>query len=285
MTTLFMTGATGFAGNAVINEVLKNTNWKIVSFQRKRTAPESLAEFSRIMEVEWDFRESPNIHQFNASLLKSEENFFLHLGADVHAMKSLQFPDAFVMSNVVGTQNVLHLAKSLKIQLFCYVSTGEVLGGCDEGEYRDENSPLRPSNPYAATKAAGELLVHAYHRSFDLPAIIVRTMNIWSMDQIDPTKFVPIVKLALASDSVVKIHTKDGRPGMRQWLHVTAFANQLLNLLKVATIGETYHLVGEELTSLAMAKRVADEMGKELKYELIRMPKTHEHRYAMTVNK
>jgi dTDP-glucose 4,6-dehydratase len=279
MTTLFMTGATGFAGRAVVDHVLQTTDWRIISFQRG-----DLQAFSdeRTTEVFWNFG-----IPFYGSIPpydKSGDVFFLHLGAEVHALRSLEDPESFVETNVVGTVNALDLARELEVGLFAYVSTGEVFGGRDEGQ-SNEDDPLRPSNPYAATKAAGELLVSSYHRSFGLPTIIVRTMNIFSMDQEDPSKFVPIVRNAIEKDQVLRIHAKDGQPGVRQWLHVTAFANQLVDLLRKGMIGKSYHIVGEELTSLEMAQRVAAEMGKPLKYELVRMPKTHEHRYALAVNR
>lgn len=281
MTTLFMTGATGFAGRAVVDYVLKATDWNIVSFQRELRKVSYSTD--RVLEIQWDFREKYDKYMSPPALGESDR-FFLHLGAEVHAVRSLIDPQAFVKANVVGTANVLDIALFAKVALFAYVSTGEVFGGRDTG-YSKEDDPLRPSNPYAATKAAGELLMQSYHRAFGLPAIIIRTMNIYSMDQADPSKFVPIVRNAIENGETLKIHTKDGKPGVRQWLHVTAFASQLVDLLKMATIGQTYHLIGEELTSLEIAQRVAEEMGKPLKYELVRMPKTHEHRYALAVNR
>jgi len=278
MTTLLMTGATGFAGRAVVNEVLTRTDWNIASFQRECGKFES----ERVVEIPWDFKH-PMLEAYMRVPVDADM-FFLHLGADVHALRSLKDPASFVETNVMGTANVLDLARRMDVDLFAYVSTGEVFGGRDDG-YSNEEDPHRPSNPYAATKAAGELLTYSYHRAFDLPAIIVRTLNIFSMDQKDPSKFVPIVRKALETGETMKLHAKDGRPGVRQWLHVTAFANQLVDLLKTATIGKSYHLYGEELNNLQMAQRVATELGKELKYEFIRMPKTHEYRYAMARNR
>lgn len=275
MTTLMMTGATGFAGRAVVNHVLNSTDWRIVSFQREV----GIFGNERIEEWEWDIREPDN-----SQAAVSGEAYFLHLGADVHALRSLIYPESFVRTNVLGTVNVLDLARQANVSIFAYVSTGEVFGGRDEG-YSNEDDPFRPSNPYAASKAAGELLVQAYGRSFGLPTLIVRSMNLFSMDQTDPSKFVPIVRNHIESGMTLKIHAQDGKPGVRQWLHVTAFASQLVDLLKKGTVGKSYHLVGEELTSLAVAERVAAEMGKPLKYELVRMPKTHEHRYALAVNR
>lgn len=276
MTTLMMTGATGFAGRAVVDHVLKTTDWTIFSFQRRR----GVFNDDRITEVDWDFTE-----EFAHGLVPSFGSvFFLHLGADVHALRSLREPASFIKTNVVGTGHCLDVARMVPVDLFAYVSTGEVFGGRDEG-HSNEDDPLRPSNPYAASKAAGELLVQAYHRSFGLPTIIVRTMNIYSMEQEDPSKFVPIVRSKIESGETLQIHSKDGQPGVRQWLHVSAFASQLVDLLRKGTVGKSYHLAGEELTSLEMAQRVAKEMDKPLKYELVRMPKTHEHRYALAVNR
>src|SRR5215467_3843217 len=271
MTKIVLTGGTGYLGKLVIDHILKYTDWEIASLQRRKTE-----QVNRVEQIEWDFRKG-YWEPFRAYDVK----YILHLGANVHALKSLENPGAFIQDNVVGTYSVLELARSLKPELFVYMSTAEVLGGRDEG-YSKPYDTLRPSNPYAASKAAGELLCHSYFKSFDVPVVIVRTMNMHGKTQTDETKFIPMVRKQLAAGEVVKIHTRDGKPGMRQWILGEDCAHRLLSLLLLAIPGRIYHFAGREVSNLQVAECVAAEMGKELKCEFIEQPKTHEWRYAIS---
>jgi dTDP-glucose 4,6-dehydratase len=262
---VFLTGGNGFMGGHFI-ELLKKQGVEIVAPTR----------------AEWDFTQPWESSDPNVPSRDVPENvdYFVHMGANVHAPKSLVDPEAFVQANVVGTFNALELARKMKPSLFVYISSAEALGGNADG-YKTEDEQLRPSNPYAATKGAGELLTYSYFRSFELPAITVRSMNVYSLDQTDETKFVPMVRKAVETGTPLKIHVKDGKPGVRQWCHVNSFVQQLYDLLPVAEPGQTYHIIGEELDNVEIANRIADEIGKPLKVEFIRQSRTHEWRYAL----
>lgn len=260
---ILMTGATGFCGRSFFGSVLEKTSWPV----------------QRINRSSWNFREPwPE----KRSVPTAE--CFIHFGANVQARKSIDHPADFIADNIIGTFNVLQLARVIRPNLFVYISSAEALGGCEVG-YLPEDAPLRPSNPYAASKGAGELLTYSFFRSYGLPAIIVRTMCVWGMDQTDPAKFVPMVKNALLKGETVKIHVKNGHAGSRQWIEGSTFSEKLLELLPKAIAGETYHIVGEELDNIQMAQVVADRLGIQLKYEAVEMPATHEFRYAMVSTK
>jgi len=259
---ILITGGTGFCGRTFATIAREMIDCKVQQIDRDR----------------WDFREAWPYAGVPTS------KYFIHFGANVQARQSIDRPGDFVLDNVVGTFNVLQLARAVNPQLFVYISSAEALGGCEEG-YLREDAPMRPSNPYAATKGAGELLTYSYFRSYGLPAIIVRTMCVWGMDQTDPTKYVPMVKNALLKGESVKIHTKAGRVGSRQWIEASDFSQRLLELLPKAVPGETYHIVGQELDNIQMAQIVAGRLGIPLKYETVEMPATHEFRYALEPTK
>jgi dTDP-glucose 4,6-dehydratase len=262
MEYLLMTGSTGFCGEAFAKTVSEKTDWQILRLDR---------EF-------WDLR-GPWPHP-----AVRQAKYFVHFAANVQARQSIERPADFIADNILGTFHVLELARAVRPDLFVYISSAEALGGCEVG-YLHEGTALRPSNPYAATKGAGELLTYSYFRSYGLPAIIVRTMCVWSMDQSDPTKYVPMVKKALLEGEPLKIHMRYGKPGVRQWIEVNEFAGRLLELLPLAVPGETYHIVGEERDNIQQAQIVADRLGVPLKYEAIEMPATHEFRYAIVSTK
>jgi dTDP-glucose 4,6-dehydratase len=223
----------------------------------------------------WDFRKP-----WMKSRTAPEANCIVHFGANVKARESVAHPTPFIADNVVGTFNVLELARRIKPRLFVYISTAEVLGGCLEG-YLPEDAPPRPSNPYACSKAAGELLAYTYFRCYGVPAIIVRTQCVWSMSQQDQTKAVPIMKNRIATGESVQIYMKQGVVGSRQWIEVEEFCTRLLMLLEKAIPGNTYHIVGEELNNLQMAQMLADRLGMPLLSDPVEISPTHELRYAI----
>lgn len=211
-------------------------------------------------------------------------DYIVHLAADVHAVRSLKEPGAFIQSNIVGTFNLLEAARALKPKKFVYMSTAEVLGGRDEG-YSKEDDPLRPSNPYAATKAAGELLAYSYFKAFEIPVVIVRTQNLNGPTQIDESKFIPMVRKMLLAGEEIQIHTKNNKPGVRQWITGEEFVRELLRLVESGVPGETYHVVGEEKTNLQVAQEVADKMNLTMRYRLVPQSASHEWRYALRSTK
>lgn len=188
------------------------------------------------------------------------------------------------MHNTVGTFNVLELAREIRPKLFVYISSAEAMGGCEEG-FLPVDAHLRPSNPYAASKAAGELFVETYFRCYGLPTIIVRTQCVWGLDQTDPTKAIPIMRGKLRRHERVNIFTKGGVIGSRQWIDVNIFCEQLLDLLPRAVPGRTYHLVGPELDNLEMAMQLAGFEGVKLKAQFTEISPTHELRYAIEESK
>jgi len=259
---LILTGSKGFCGRTFAATVAEKTNWMMLQLSRS----------------DWDIRKSwpyPDV---------PSAKYFVHFASNVQARQSIDHPEEFIADNILGTFNVLELARKVKPELFVYISSAEVLGGCDEG-YLEEDAPLRPSNPYAATKGAGELLTYSYFRSYGLPAIIVRTQGVWGMDQTDPTKFVPMITNALLNGETVKLHTKEGCLGSRQWIEATEFSKKLLMLLVRAIPGETYHIVGEEKNNLKMAREIAAKLKMPLKYGFVEQSATHTWRYAIESTK
>ena len=275
METIVVTGATGFAGRCIIADILKYTDYQVVAMSRSEGPTEG-----RLTSIRWDIREPLTEGGLKWLAASSNIRYFIHAAAEVHALRSLADPVPFAVTNVIGTVNVLEAVRKLQMDTFAYISSVEVLGGRDVG-YSLEHDEHRPSNPYAATKAAGEDLTYSYFKAFDVPAIIVRSSNLYGEGQDDESKFVPMVTALLKAGKPVKIHVQDGKPGMRQWSLGSTFAHSLMDLLPRAKHGETYHIMGEEFTNLEMATRIAEQLGLPLKCELVRISKTHEFRYAM----
>jgi dTDP-glucose 4,6-dehydratase len=208
-------------------------------------------------------------------------NYIVHFAADVSGIKSLTDPRLSVTTNVVGTFNMLELARKLVPDKFVQISTGEVVGSAPAPFFLGEDAPLRPSNPYAASKAAAEALVNAYRVSFQVPTMIVRSMNVFGPGQ-STDRFVPMVIKKLLAGEKITCHVGPfGDVGSRCWLHVNRFSLALQHLLETGDVGEIYHLVGPERTNEEVIDTLAGALGVAALIEKVVPGNSHDLRYAL----
>jgi len=285
---VLLTGATGHAGASLAERIIEQTDWEIVSLERlphgSRPAFDRKAHLpaERIRKVYHDFR-APLPGSLLGEL--AGVRYVIHAGAEVHGPRSLVNPGLFVQSNVIGTFNMLEVARKIQPETFIYVSSAEALGPAPEGGFSGEDDTLRPTNPYAAAKAAGEMLARAYHRSFGVPVLTVRTMNLFGERQ-QSEKFIPAVFHLLIEGKTIPVHVgPDGTPGLRQWLYVGTFADALLYLVQHGETGQSYHVAGEERSNTEIVALLAEYLGVKAKVELVDVSihhPAHTLRYAMS---
>ena len=303
---LLCTGAAGFAGAHIVGHLMANTDWDIVALDRLSYAGslERLAEWQgnpRLKVVFHDFRAA-----YPASVLHALEGvrYVIHNGAETHVERSIQDPEPFITSNVVGTMNTLEAARQLGVEHFIYVSTDEVHGPAPRGVDFTEESPIRPSNPYSASKAGGEALAFAWWKCYQLPVTCTRTMNLIGETQ-HAEKFVPMcIRQTLRGERIL-IHGKrngDGTwiIGARKWIHARNQADALLFLLqrqrqeasqggnRRAILGETFHIAGVERNNLEIAEFVAQTLNKKLDHEIVDIHADrpgHDLRYSLCDDK
>ena len=182
---ILITGGCGFIGHHIVEHILKNTDWDIVILDKLSYASSG---FDRLRDIKVfdDKRVSVLTKDFSHPL---EEGFIreignidyiLHLGAETHVDKSIENPEPFVVSNVLGTMRMLDFARTQKnLKKFLYFSTDEVFGPAPEGVFYKEWDRYNSSNPYAAAKAGGEELALAYANTYKVPVIITHTMNVF----------------------------------------------------------------------------------------------------------
>jgi len=198
MTRVLLTGGAGFIGHHVVDLLLRETNWEIVSLDRldysgnlnrldNVVSSFPKEERKRVKVVFHDLRAEIN------SLLKNmlgEFDYILHLAASSHVDRSITYPMEFVMDNVVGTCNILNFAREQKdLKRFIYFSTDEVFGPAPAGVNYSEKERYNSSNPYSATKAGGEELAVAFENTYKLPVFITHTMNVFGQDSIPKNTF------------------------------------------------------------------------------------------------
>lgn len=309
MTRLCITGGSGFVGAHLVEHFIKVTDWDIVVLDRLNYAGslERLAHLRgpRLRFVFHDIRAA-----YPASVLHALDgtNFVIHAGAETHVDRSLVDPEPFVMSNVVGTMHTLDAARRLNVDAFVLVSTDEVHGPAPEGVHYREDAEIRPSNPYSAAKAGAEALTYAWWKSFKLPVIRVRSMNMLGERQ-HPEKFVPMCIRRITRGETVVVHGNPLHIGSRKWLHARNFAHALHFLLRCGGLGEynpasldecilygghrslfgeMFHIAGEERTNLDIAQFVARVLEKPLNYELLDFHAVrlgHDSRYSLDDSK
>ncbi len=261
---VLVTGAAGFAGSHIVEELLGQPGNEVVVLDCLTYAGNlnrlSHLPLDRIKIVHHDFR-----FPLPDSVLQDigKIDFIIHNGAESHVARSFQNPRIFVESNVVGTLNMLQAARKLKPEKFIYVSTDEVFGPSHGALYSEEDV-LQPTNPYAATKAAGELLAQAHMRTLGVPTIITRTMNMFGERQ-HPEKFVPMAIAQLLRNETVKVHGIRNRDtwqsGTRYWLHARAQANALVFLLQYGVPGQKYNIPGTHKSNLDVLGLIACYLG------------------------
>lgn len=315
MTTVLLTGASGFVGSHALRHLLTTTDWDIVcpvTFRhrgmpaRLALAIDSIPDASqRIRTVLWDLT-APIDRVTNARI--GPVDYVLNFASESHVDRSIEEPASFIRNNVELMTNLLDWTRTRDIQAFVQISTDEVYGpaapGTEHGEWRDLHLP---SNPYAASKACQESICFSYWRTYDLPIILTNTMNIIGETQ-DPEKFFPMVLRTVLEQGRVPVHASaDGTIGSRFYLHARNQADGVLFALNFATSaagvmaesaydeslryshGQSkpwrFHIVGErEVNNLEMAQMIADATGKQLRHRLVDFHSSrpgHDLRYAL----
>ncbi|HEV8676115.1 MAG TPA: GDP-mannose 4,6-dehydratase, partial [Methylomirabilota bacterium] len=203
----------------------------------------------------------------------------VNLAAESHVDRSIQDAGAFIRTDVYGTWVLLEAARALRVGRYLQVSTDEVYGSIGRGAFR-ETDPLRPSSPYAASKAGGDQMVLAYWTMHRLPVLISRGANTFGPNQY-PEKVIPLFITNALDDQPLPLYG-DGRQ-VRDWLYVIDHCAALDLLLHKGAEGEVYNVgVGSELENIALTRRILALLGKP--NSLIRPVADrpgHDRRYAL----
>lgn len=303
--TVLVTGGAGFVAHHVIENLLRNTDWNIVSLDRLDFSGNlnRLADMMQDFDVNTRKRVRVVFHDLRAELnpLVRREigdiNYVLHLAAGSHVDRSIEYPMEFVLDNVVGTCNILNYARDLpNLERFIYFSTDEVFGPAPNGINYAERDRYNSSNPYSATKAGGEELAVAFENTYKMPIYITHTMNVFGQRQ-HPEKYIPMCIRKVHDGDKITIHSDASKtiPGSRHYIHAADVADAMLFLLKLEAKLETdlggakcpkFNLVGkEEINNLQLAQIIADVQGKPLNYEMVDFHSSrpgHDLRYSLS---
>jgi dTDP-glucose 4,6-dehydratase len=312
--TILITGAGGFAGHHFLEHVLATTDWNVIatdSFRHKgRTdriaqildnQPPGLCACLGMCQTlqgcpcahsDWRKRVKIVTHDlcapFTGQQIRDMQrqwiDYIAAFASESHVDRSISDPVPFIRNNTEITYTTLELARKLRPEALIWVSTDEVYGPVEADDYKGhyEWSPILPSNPYAASKAAQEAIAISYWRTYGVPLVIVNCMNMIGERQ-DTEKFVPMVISKVLKGETVTIHGTPGNVGTRHYLHARNLAHAMCFILgshspaKFPAHGgwpdtfqpDRYNIASpDRIDNLTLAKMIADDIGGQLHYEL-----------------
>ena len=240
MKVVYITGCLGFIGSHVTRLCL-DQGWYVRGIDKCTYA----ANLNLLTEFhEYDNFEFEN-EDINDIKFLYECDYVINTAAETHVGNSISNSDVFVKSNIDGVHNLLNLIKnyrheSSKLPTLLHFSTDEVYGDIEEGAHT-ETDLLKPSNPYSATKAAADMLVLAWGRTYNLPYVIVRPTNNYGVGQY-VEKLIPKTCKYLKLDKKVPLHN-NGTP-IRNWLHAHDTARAIITIINKGVQNEIYNIAG-----------------------------------------
>jgi len=285
---VLVTGGAGFIGSNLVRFILaERPDWDVVNLDAL-TYSGNLENLSDIEDhpryefVRGDIRDADTVDP-----LMDRCDAVLHLAAESHVDRSIIDSRPFIDTNVVGTQALLDAARRAGGRRFVHVSTDEVYGDLpiDRPDLLfTETTPIAPSSPYSASKAASDLLARAAHHTFGAEVMITRCSNNFGPYQF-PEKVIPLFVTNLIQGEQVPLYG-DGK-NVRDWLHVDDHAEAIVTVLEKGTPGEVYNIGGNnERSNLELTHAILDIMGKG--QDMIRPVKDrlgHDRRYAIDASK
>ncbi|GAB4114356.1 MAG: dTDP-glucose 4,6-dehydratase [Candidatus Caldatribacteriota bacterium] len=302
---ILVTGGAGFIGSNFIQYVFRKTTFdgKIINVDKLTYAGnlENLVEIDNKYGRERYFFEKVDICDFDEIkriFEKYDVDAVVNFAAESHVDRSIFGPKDFVQTNIIGTFNLLEVArecwkdKEKEEILFHHISTDEVYGSIEEGKYFLETTAYKPNSPYSASKASSDHLVRAYNKTYGLPATISNCSNNYGPYQF-PEKLIPLMILNILEEKNLPVYG-DGR-NVRDWLYVEDHCRAIWEILNKGEVGETYNIGGEnewENIKLVnfLCEKIAKIKGKDKDYykRLIAFVKDrpgHDRRYAINCDK
>lgn len=292
---ILVTGGLGFIGSNFINQRLKNGD-VIYNVDKVTYA----ASHDNIIQDTWNVfsgHAEPNYRHFDCDINNAERvgriyqahniEAVVHFAAESHVDRSIANPDEFINTNINGTFKMLEMFKEMSCpgHKFIHVSTDEVYGDLTEEEPAfTESSQIKPNSPYAASKAASDLLVRSYYETYNLPVCITRCSNNYGPNQF-PEKLIPLmIKSALGGESLPVYG--DGK-NIRDWIHVSDHCAAISCILENFQPGEVWNIGGEtEIRNIDIVTMILDALDlPHDRIEYVEDRKGHDWRYAMDISK
>ncbi|MGZ7119379.1 MAG: dTDP-glucose 4,6-dehydratase [Methanobacterium sp.] len=285
MVKILVTGGAGFIGSNFVRYMLQKyddyeiTNLDALTYCGNLENLRGIEDNSNYTFINGDITDKELIFK-----ITSDMDYIINFAAETHVDRSIEDPEIFIKSNVLGTQVLLEAAKKYNIKKYLQISTDEVYGSLGETGYFSEDTPLAPNSPYSASKASADLMVRAYNQTFNLPVNITRCSNNYGPYQF-PEKLIPLMISNAMEDKPLPVYG-DGK-NVRDWLHVHDHCSAIDVVLHNGKVGEIYNIGGNnEKTNIQIVKLILKNLGKDeslIKY--VKDRPGHDRRYAIDSTK
>jgi dTDP-glucose 4,6-dehydratase len=288
---ILVTGGAGFIGSNFIHYMIdKYSDYKIINL-------DSLTYCGNLENLK-EIENNPNYSFVKGDIVdeklvddiisQNEIEYIINFAAESHVDRSIDNPRIFLESNIIGTQNLLEIAKKYhrddKLKKYIQISTDEVYGTLGESGYFTETTPLAPNSPYSASKAGADMIVRAYNETFNLPINITRCSNNYGPYQF-PEKLIPLMINNTLNNKKLPVYG-DGK-NIRDWLHVYDHCTAIDLVLHNGEPGEIYNIGGNnEKQNIEIVKLILKYLNKPdtlIKYVDDRLG--HDRRYAIDSTK
>ena len=270
---VIVTGGAGFIGSNLILYLMdKYPDWEVANLDKLTYAsnPEFLNSVSdnpnyRFEQIDLVDRDS--VREF---IRDFQPDGVFHLAAESHVDNSIEGPEPFIQSNIVGTFNILEECRQLWMQdeekwknsRFLHVSTDEVYGSLKDEGFFTEDSRYRPNSPYSASKASSDMIVRSYNRTYEMNLVTTNCSNNFGPHQHDEKLIPTVIRTALNKDS---IPVYGAGQNVRDWLYVTDHCSALEMVFQGGRSGETYNIGGHnEWKNLDLVRKLCDLLNEEV---------------------
>ena len=261
---LLVTGGCGFIGTNFIRYLLKQSDFtgRIINVDQLTYAgnPENLTDIEKIFPNRYTFVQADICDKEKMAGIFDDHDIdtVCHFAAESHVDRSIVSPDDFIKTNIMGTFNLLEIARNRKNRLarFHHISTDEVYGSLGKDGYFVETTPYQPSSPYSASKASSDHLVRAYHTTYGLPVTLSNCSNNYGPYQF-PEKLIPLMILNAIEEKPLPVYG-DGK-NIRDWLYVDDHCSAIWEIIQHGKEGQTYNVGGDcELENIKLVEMICD---------------------------
>ena len=290
-----VTGGLGFIGSNLIKLLLKN-NFFVINIDKMNYASNiyNLKNIKKKANYKFYKLDICNKKILRMILKKHKPNVLFNLAAETHVDRSINNPQDFMRSNIIGVYNILECIKEYtkinKNFKMIHVSTDEVYGDIRGFKKSREGDKYQPSSPYSASKASADHLINAYVRTYNLPIVISNCCNNFGPNQF-PEKFIPKIIFNIIMKKNIPIYGRG--KNQREWIHVEDHVRALIKLFKNGKIGDSYNVgTGFVINNLKLAKKIIkiyksnfDKKKQKIKIEFVKDRPGHDFKYALNSSK
>jgi len=293
---ILVTGSAGFIGSAFVRLLVNKWDrfyFSGINSGKNRNGPILIdkltyaGDLKRLEEVKGKFKfYKTDICSKNGVgyiFAKEKPDIVVHFAAESHVDRSINDATPFIETNIKGTQILMDASRKFGVKKFIFISTDEVYGEINKGKF-SEDSPVKPNSPYAASKAAADLLVQSYIRTYKFPAIIIRPSNNYGPWQY-PEKLIPLAILRIIGGGKVPVYGKG--QNVREWLYVDDCAKGILAVMNKGAKGQIYNLgSSQENRNIDTVKLLLKTLGvSQKRFEFVKDRLGHDLRYSLDSKK